>query len=157
MFSLCFRAISTVRLTLFFPIFPWIFQMVILILGIACFMYLTTIGDMLFAVKGQVNNAGSDCVCKPELNYKDGSACTVADFTAGCHSKSNLDQPCSDAVCHYRGVLGGSNAKILHGKSKPLFRIPYLQIWKRCRVSVNTVGLCFKLKFISNAQFRKPL
>lgn len=121
--------------------------MVILILGIACFMYLTTIGDMLFAVQGQVNN-GSDCVCKPGLNYKDGSACTVADFAAGCHSRSYPDQPCTDAVCHYRGVLGGSNAKILHGKLRLFLRFRTSKKKKKRNPNRSLSCLCVNTVFL---------
>lgn len=60
-----FRAVSSVTSVLFFPIFPWIFQIGIIGLSVSVALYLSTTGDPLY----EIRNFNDTCKCE---SYKVG-------------------------------------------------------------------------------------
>ncbi|XP_075226187.1 choline transporter-like 2 [Lycorma delicatula] len=75
------KAVSSVLSALFFPVFPWVFQMAVVFYFIVVAVNLASIGHNVFKVYGVNNN--SHCVCTN--GYKNGEECTVEEFNANCY------------------------------------------------------------------------
>lgn len=91
------RAVSGNISTVFFPIFPWILQALVIVISISSFLYLSSVGVSDYKVSGMKNPAS--CVCTGNYStIKDGDSCDPKVFNDLCSSAS-----CS-ASCVYVGI-----------------------------------------------------
>lgn len=127
MMTLCvFRAVSSNLTTVLFPIFPWIFQAIVIFLSILMFLYLSSIGEVQYKISGMKGLTTCDC----SGNYstiEDGASCNPRLFNELCRDRVTGAQ-CS-ASCLYIG----------------LYAAPLVQYFK----AVNVVGFFWLLFFIS--------
>lgn len=84
-----------------FPIFPWLFQAVVIVLSILMFLYLSSIGEPQYKITGLTNETQS-CVCIGDYkNIKNGDSCNPKDFNKMC-TASGI-KSCA-ASCLYVGL-----------------------------------------------------
>lgn len=70
-------------MTVFFPIFPWVFQAAIIFFSILMFLYLSSIGEAEYKVAGMKN--ATSCRCDGEyVGIKDGDLCNPTTFNQHC-------------------------------------------------------------------------
>lgn len=91
------KAVGSVISSLFFPVFPWIFQLVCVLYFIYIAFLLTSIGRNTFKVHG-LNSNNSNCVCKN--GYKNGDMCEVDVFQRECTAPGS-GGPCVLAGCRF--------------------------------------------------------
>lgn len=56
-----YRAVTSIKSTILFPIFPWIFQCAVIAYGILVLMFLMSIGESAFHVVNLRNDTTCDC------------------------------------------------------------------------------------------------
>ncbi|KAL1132044.1 hypothetical protein AAG570_011652 [Ranatra chinensis] len=92
------KAVGSVMSTLMFPIFPWIFQCLVLVWAISIGLYLSSMGNPIFKVH-DIN--GSSCECTGQYkNLKNGDMCESNLFDDLCHTGSSS---CTTAGCRFYG------------------------------------------------------
>ncbi|XP_025834917.1 CTL-like protein 2 [Agrilus planipennis] len=102
------KAISSVTASLFFPVFPWIIQIVVIIYGLVIGLFLLTLGDPYY----QVRNMDPNCACTGNgVNYTTGSECVPTTFASSCNSTA-----CSSASCYFVRIDSPSYINAFHGK-----------------------------------------
>jgi choline transporter-like protein 2/4/5 len=89
------KAVSSVTSVLFFPLFPWIFQLAVIAFTICVALYLATTGEPQYKIRGMAN---STCPCSAQ-GYKDGMICEPEKFAQDCMTDQyNL---CSNVTCKF--------------------------------------------------------
>jgi choline transporter-like protein 2/4/5 len=89
------KAVSSVTSVLFFPLFPWIFQLAVIAFTICVALYLATTGEPQYKIRGMAN---STCPCSAQ-GYKDGMICEPEKFAQDCMTEQyNL---CSNVTCKF--------------------------------------------------------
>ncbi|XP_011563045.3 choline transporter-like 2 isoform X3 [Plutella xylostella] len=119
------KAVSDIKSTMAFPLFPWLIQCVIIGYGVVVLVYLLSIGQSTFSV---VNFANDTCNCNGKYT-KDYESCDPVEFTANCHDSASPALPCRQATCHFTGI-------------ESPYSVTYMQI-------VNVVGFFWAMFFIS--------
>lgn len=124
LFSSFNRAVSGNITTVFFPIFPWILQAIVILLSILMFLHLASVGEADYKVSGLKNS--TSCCSGNYSTIKDGDLCDPTVFNQLCQ-QTRLSS-CS-ASCVYVGI-----------KAPPL-----VQYFK----AINIFGFFWLLFFIS--------
>ncbi|XP_047535659.1 choline transporter-like 2 isoform X3 [Vanessa atalanta] len=95
------KAVTAIKSTVLFPIFPWILQCGIIAYGVLVLMYLLSIGESAFRVVNLKNDTTCDC---GGLYTEEGVACNPAKFISQCHDTRSALLPCQLASCHFTGI-----------------------------------------------------
>ncbi|XP_064076881.1 choline transporter-like 2 isoform X1 [Vanessa tameamea] len=95
------KAVTAIKSTVLFPIFPWILQCGIIAYGVLVLMYLLSIGESAFRVVNLKNDTTCDC---GGLYTEEGVACNPAKFISQCHDTRSALLPCQVASCHFTGI-----------------------------------------------------
>lgn len=100
---------------MFFPIFPWIFQIVIIAFAVIIGLYLASVGDPVNQVVRLKVDTSCQCTGAAQL-YQDGSVCDPHVFNANCFSKAQSSvistlfrqeaqsNHCQVAGCHFKEI-----------------------------------------------------
>ncbi|XP_034841494.1 choline transporter-like 2 isoform X3 [Maniola hyperantus] len=107
------KAVTSVKSTILFPIFPWIFQCAIIAYGILVLMFLLSIGERAF----RVVNLRNDTTCSCGGVYtEEGASCNPLTFAEKCHDTSSVGGllPCQLAGCHFTGIDNPHNVIYMH-------------------------------------------
>ncbi|XP_059047504.1 choline transporter-like 2 isoform X2 [Achroia grisella] len=105
------KAVTAIKSTVLFPIFPWLLQCLVIAYGIFVCMSLMSIGESTF----KVVNLKNDTNCQCNKNYTDYVDCKPPEFTSSCQdSSSGSPQACKLASCHFSGLNGPTGAPYLH-------------------------------------------
>lgn len=97
------KAVSSITSTVFFPIFPWLLQVLVIGFALLVGLYLASIGTEVYKVNGM--NTTTSCVCTGRTYY-DGEVCNPQEFNQYCKNtkpttnKARTDL-CIDAACHF--------------------------------------------------------
>lgn len=97
------KAVSSITSTVFFPIIPWLIQVMVIGFAVLCGLYLASIGTEVYKVNGM--NTTTSCVCTGRTYY-DGEICNPEEFNRFCKNtafslnKARSDL-CIDAACHF--------------------------------------------------------
>ncbi|KAM3966834.1 choline transporter-like 2 isoform 2-T2 [Aphomia sociella] len=95
------KAVTAIKSTVLFPIFPWLFQCFVIAYGVFVLMSLLSIGDPTF----KVVNLKNDTDCRCSKNYTDYEICHPSEFSKSCHDySSGSPQACKLASCHFIGI-----------------------------------------------------
>ncbi|XP_026323831.1 CTL-like protein 2 isoform X3 [Hyposmocoma kahamanoa] len=102
------KAVTAIKSTVIFPIFPWLVQCAVIAYGVVVLMYLLSIGKPVFSV---VNlESDPDCDCNGHYT-KDQEACDPVTFSTYCHDRTASSgipgfavAPCRNATCHFAGL-----------------------------------------------------
>ncbi|KAJ6641805.1 Choline transporter-like 2 [Pseudolycoriella hygida] len=131
------KAVSSTLTTIFFPIFPWIFQILVIVFAVAVGLHLASVGTQVHTVVGLKED--TNCVCTGIASeYQNGDVCNPRTFSENCHSTSgvlsrflrqDVDNSCAKAACHFKQI------------DNPYF-IRYFHAW-------NFVGFFWAVFFIS--------
>ncbi|XP_049887593.1 choline transporter-like 2 isoform X3 [Pectinophora gossypiella] len=105
------KAVSAIKSTVFFPIFPWLLQCAVIAYGVVVLMYIISIGDSAFRVVGLKNDTNCDC---KGVYTEDYVPCDPLTFTASCFDTSNGIRQCQQAVCHFTGIDNPRSVAYLH-------------------------------------------
>lgn len=107
-FFLQIRAVSTITSTVFFPIFPWIFQIAVIGAAIVIGLYLASVGEAVNQVIRM--NQDGNCRCSGPANaYHDGSICDPHIFNQYCSESSGFFgskqiSSCKVAKCVFKEI-----------------------------------------------------
>ena len=83
------RAVSSITSTVFFPIFPWIFQVAVIVFAIVVGLYLASVGETV----NQIVRMDASCLCSgPAAGYKVGAE----SFLYLAHTLARLLEPLSE-------------------------------------------------------------
>ncbi|XP_071443177.1 choline transporter-like protein 2 isoform X2 [Hetaerina americana] len=82
------KAVGSVTSTLFFPIVPWLIQLLALAWGLSVALYLASSGTAEYRVTG----VNKDCRCDHE--YKPGDVCILEEFNEHCTNLKTSDVSC---------------------------------------------------------------
>lgn len=103
------KAVSNVMSALFFPIFPWILQCLVIGWAGIVAVYLMSSEKEIFKVHGLANN--QLCVCSNA--YVDNDNCTPQEFNKYCQNPQTLGH-CLNAGCGYVGQESSSKLTYMH-------------------------------------------
>ncbi|XP_022130827.2 choline transporter-like 2 isoform X1 [Pieris rapae] len=107
------KAVTAIKSTVLFPVFPWILQCGIIAYGLLVLMLLLSIGESSF----QVVNLRNDTTCSCGGVYtKEGQSCNPAKFISVCRDTQSVGglMPCSLASCHFTGIENPNSVIALH-------------------------------------------
>lgn len=103
---------SSITASVFFPIFPWIFELAIIALGIGVGLCLASVGNLGYKVIGMNSTT---CVCTGDaFNYTDNGACLPEIFAANCFKPGSANLRCDIAVCNFKGIDNPNIVQYLH-------------------------------------------
>ncbi|CAK1599547.1 unnamed protein product [Parnassius mnemosyne] len=108
------KAVTAIKSTILFPIFPWLFQCAVIAYGILVLMYLLSIGDSAFRVVNLKNDTSCDC---GGVYTEDYVSCEPSTFTLKCRDTSpgaSYQQPCQLASCHFTGIENPKSVIYMH-------------------------------------------
>ncbi|CAH2100196.1 unnamed protein product [Euphydryas editha] len=105
------KAVTAIKSTVLFPLFPWIIQCGIIAYGILVLVYLLSIGESAFRVVNLKNDTTCDC---GDLYKEDGDACNPAKFISQCHDTRSGVLPCQLASCHFTGINNPQSVIYMH-------------------------------------------
>ncbi|CAH0600697.1 unnamed protein product [Chrysodeixis includens] len=103
------KAVTDVKTTILFPIFPWIIQCFVIGYGVLVLMYLLSIGESAFRVVNLKNDTTCDCGGQYTEDYV---SCDPATFTLSC--KDAGGGLCRLATCHFTGLDSPHSVVYLH-------------------------------------------
>ncbi|XP_073818693.1 choline transporter-like 2 [Musca autumnalis] len=111
------KAVSSVKSTVFFPIFIWILFIAAIVYAIAVGLYLGSIGKNSFRMIRQLDSnsltgvSQENCVCDgPAINYTVGAACDPTTFEQNCYIgdttlvglfRQSQRTPCVKTMCSF--------------------------------------------------------
>uniref|UniRef100_A0A2A4K4L2 Choline transporter-like protein n=1 Tax=Heliothis virescens TaxID=7102 RepID=A0A2A4K4L2_HELVI len=104
------KAVSAIKSTIFFPIFPWILQCFVIAYGVLVLMYILSIGESAFKI---VNFKNDTCTCFNGIYNADNQPCDPVQFTTSCRDQ-NTGQACNLATCHFTGLDSPNSVVYLH-------------------------------------------
>ncbi|PZC79789.1 hypothetical protein B5X24_HaOG215778 [Helicoverpa armigera] len=104
------KAVSAIKSTIFFPIFPWILQCFVIAYGVLVLMYLLSIGESAFKI---VNFKNDTCTCDNGIYNADNIPCDPVQFMTSCRDQ-NTGGACSLATCHFTGLDSPNSVVYLH-------------------------------------------
>lgn len=87
---------------MFFPIFPWIFELAILVVGVGVGLYLASVGELSYKVIA-LNSESCKCI-GVAVSYTNGSACVPKTFEDNCYSVTNPNVKCDTNYCTFTGI-----------------------------------------------------
>lgn len=94
------KAVSSVMTALFFPIFPWILQCLVVGWAGVVAVYLMSLEKEIYKTYGLTGNP--QCICNN--TYKENSICTPKEFIQSCHNpQSTSGSECMNAGCRFVG------------------------------------------------------
>lgn len=107
------KAVTAIKSTILFPLFPWIFQCAIIGYAVIVLMYLLSIGDTVFQVVNMKNDTSCDC---GGLYSEEGATCNPTKFISSCHDTRSVGGllPCKLASCHFTGIDNPNNVIYMH-------------------------------------------
>ncbi|XP_055298672.1 choline transporter-like 2 isoform X2 [Sitodiplosis mosellana] len=121
------KVVSSIYSTVFFPIFPWIFQIAVTAFAIAVGLYLASIGTPVNQVLRMRED--SNCQCSGiASHYTDGVMCVPELFNQFCKDKTSGNE-CIKAACNFKEI-----------QSPPI--VPYYQAF-------NVFGFFWGIFFVS--------
>lgn len=97
------KAVSSITSTVFFPIIPWLVEVLVIGFAVLVGLYLASIGTEVYKVNGM--NTTTTCECTGR-EYYDGDICDPKEFNQYCKNtapstnKARSDL-CIDAACHF--------------------------------------------------------
>lgn len=99
------RAITSIKTSIFFPIFPGFLYIFVTGLGLLVVLYLSSIGELSFRLFKQldIKAIGPHEICKctgPAAYYKLQDKCDPEVFRAHCHIE-HTNKPCLETVCRF--------------------------------------------------------
>ncbi|XP_023308871.2 choline transporter-like 2 [Lucilia cuprina] len=101
------RAITNIKSSIFFPIFPAILNILVATMSIIILLHLGSIGDYSFIMaRRNITETTEQCVCTgPELQkpYKLGDACDPALFEEYCRNENN--ELCMQTSCSFNEII----------------------------------------------------
>lgn len=108
------KAVSSITSTVFFPLFPFILQLLVISFAVIVALYLASVGQSNFKI---VRYDASTCSCSGlAANYtSNGITCDPTIFNEYCHSiatrsffrQATENNPCLDTACHFDGITSG--------------------------------------------------
>ncbi|XP_041974365.1 choline transporter-like 2 isoform X3 [Aricia agestis] len=104
------KAVTSIKSTVIFPIFPWLLQCAVIAYGVLVLMYLLSIGDSTFRIVNIRND--TSCTCNG-VYTEEGQSCNPATFIEKCHDTSNTLKPCSLATCHFTGIENPTSVNLM--------------------------------------------
>ncbi|XP_014369456.2 choline transporter-like 2 isoform X4 [Papilio machaon] len=108
------KAVTAIKSTVLFPIFPWLVQCAAIAYGVLVLMYLLSIGEPAFRVVNLNNDTSCDC---SGVYTEDYVSCDPATFTLKCRDTSagaGALATCRLASCHFTGLDGPHSIVYLH-------------------------------------------
>ncbi|XP_039745321.1 choline transporter-like 2 isoform X2 [Pararge aegeria] len=122
------KAVTSIKSTILFPIFSWIFQCAIIVYGILVLMFLLSVGESAYSVVNLQNDTSCSC---DGVYTEEGAPCNPLTFVEKCHDTSSVNGllPCQLASCHFTGIENPNN-------------VIYMQL-------VNVFGFFWAMLFIS--------
>ncbi|XP_037300767.1 choline transporter-like 2 isoform X4 [Manduca sexta] len=103
------KAVTSIKSTIFFPIFPWVLQCVVMAYGVFIFMLILSIGENAFGVANIKNDTTCDC---GGLYTEEGQSCDPAAFALQC--RDTAGGACKMAICHFMGIKNPHSVVYLH-------------------------------------------
>ncbi|KAG6465142.1 hypothetical protein O3G_MSEX014956, partial [Manduca sexta] len=100
------KAVTSIKSTIFFPIFPWVLQCVVMAYGVFIFMLILSIGENAFGVANIKNDTTCDCGGL----YTE--SCDPATFALKC--RDTAGGACKMAICHFTGINNPHSVVYLH-------------------------------------------
>lgn len=92
------KAVSSITSTVFFPLAPWILQLLIISFAVMTGLYLASVGEPVFKVVSKTDA----CVCTgPAASYKNDAVCTPQIFEANCRENGG---GCINSTCHFKEI-----------------------------------------------------
>lgn len=104
------KAVSSIKSTFAFPVFPWVFQVAAIAYVIALIMYLMSVGTPKYSVVGLRND--TDCSCGSNV-YEEYGSCEPESFNMHCRSITT-NSFCKSATCHFVGMVNPSYINAIH-------------------------------------------
>ncbi|XP_072935084.1 choline transporter-like 2 isoform X2 [Epargyreus clarus] len=104
------KAVTAIKSTVFFPLFPWALQCLVIGYGVIVLMYLLSMGSPTFNV---IDLEQDNCDCG-DVYKKDYVVCDPATFATQCRNNITLSQPCEKAICHFTGFDSPHSVIYLH-------------------------------------------
>ncbi|XP_022835299.1 CTL-like protein 2 isoform X3 [Spodoptera litura] len=104
------KAVTAVKSTIFFPLFPWIFQCFTIAYGVLVLMYLLSIGDSAFKIVNLQND--TTCSCSNGIYTQDYQSCDPVTFLKDCFDSNGGS--CKQAMCHFTGLENPHSVVYLH-------------------------------------------
>ncbi|XP_050553339.1 choline transporter-like 2 isoform X1 [Spodoptera frugiperda] len=104
------KAVTAVKSTIFFPLFPWMFQCFVIAYGVLVLMYLLSIGDSAFKIVNLQND--TTCSCSNGVYSQDYQSCDPVTFLSHCFDSSGGS--CKQAMCHFTGLENPHSVVYLH-------------------------------------------
>ncbi|XP_073822600.1 choline transporter-like 2 [Musca autumnalis] len=101
------KAITSIKSTIFFPIFPGILYILVSILCGIVALYLNTIGTNSFRIFAdpQIKVFQENCECEgPAIGYKMNQECDPHIFETNCHIV-NTNKNCMETVCRFGEIV----------------------------------------------------
>ncbi|KPI95519.1 CTL-like protein 2 [Papilio xuthus] len=108
------KAVTAIKSTVLFPIFPWLVQCAAIAYGVLVLMYLLSIGDPAFRVVNLKNDTNCDCSGAYTEDYV---SCDPITFTSKCRDTSasaGVMATCRLASCHFTGLDSPHSILYLH-------------------------------------------
>lgn len=89
------KAVSSITASVFFPLFPWAMQLLVISFSVAIALYLASVGDLGY----KLHNKTDSCVCTGlAADYVNGGECSISILKNYCTGN------CASAVCSFYGV-----------------------------------------------------
>ncbi|CAH0699204.1 unnamed protein product [Spodoptera exigua] len=104
------KAVTAVKSTIFFPLFPWVFQCFVIAYGVLVLMYLLSIGESAFKIVNLQND--TTCSCSNGIYTQDYQSCDPVTFLTHCFDQNGGS--CSKAMCHFTGLENPHSVVYLH-------------------------------------------
>ncbi|CAH4015503.1 unnamed protein product [Pieris brassicae] len=107
------KAVTAIKSTVLFPVFPWILQCGIIAYGVLVLMLLLSIGESSFRVVNLRNDTTCSCA---GVYTEEGQSCNPANFISVCRDTQSVGglMPCSLASCHFTGIENPNSVIALH-------------------------------------------
>lgn len=106
---------SSITASVFFPIFPWIFELAIIALGVGVGLCLASVGELSYKIIGMNSTT---CVCSGiASNYTNNGACNPKIFVENCVDPATR-LACQVAVCNFKGIDNPNIIQYFHVRFK---------------------------------------
>ncbi|KAI5642450.1 plasma-membrane choline transporter domain-containing protein [Phthorimaea operculella] len=107
------KAVTAIKSTVFFPIFPWLLQCAVIAYGVIVLMYLMSIGEPAFKLVNFDKESDPNCVCRNGVYSQNNVVCDPFTFTTNCYD-TTTNGLCQNATCHFQGLDNPTHVIYLH-------------------------------------------
>ncbi|XP_075161279.1 choline transporter-like 2 [Haematobia irritans] len=108
------KAITCIKSSIFFPIFPGLIWILVSVVSVVVFFYLSSVGELTFRKFNQFENnisTGEICHCSGQAaNYTLGGICEPQVFESNCFIKGTT-KPCLETVCRFVEITHKNRTK----------------------------------------------